>query len=117
MAAERFSGRRHGRRIIARESGGEDLEALPGGADETVFCSVFAFSLSEMQSLEWLRAEQIRERIFSAGIAGAGASARRVIEALEAEAAAMYRLRGGSRVRELTDQIAQSERREKLAQA
>ena len=70
-----------------------------------------------MQSFEWLRAEQIRERIFSAGIAGAGASARRVIETLEAEAAAMYRQRGGSRAKELLDQIAQAERREKLAQA
>ena len=117
VAVERFAGRKNGVRVNGSESAAEDLQALLGGADETVFCSVFAFSLSEMQSFEWLRAEQIRERIFSAGIAGAGASARRVIETLEAEAAAMYRQRGGSRVRELLDQIVQAERREKVAQA
>ncbi len=117
MVLERFAGKKNGLRINGRESEGEDLHTLLGGADESVFCSVFAFSLPEMQSIEWLRAEQIRERIFSAGISGAGASARRVIEALEAEAAALYRPRGSSRVRELSDQIAQAERREKLARA
>jgi len=43
------------------------MRALLGGADENVFSSVFAFSLLEMQSFEWLQADQIRERIFSAG--------------------------------------------------
>src|SRR3989442_4974282 len=71
--------------------------------------------MAEMQSFEWLKAEQIRERIFSAGIAGAGASARLGIEALEEEAAALFRPRGGSRVRDLLDQIAQAERRWPLA--
>jgi uncharacterized protein YhaN len=111
------AGRKNELRVNGRESTGEDLQALLGGADENVFCSVFAFSLSEMQSFEWLKAEQVRERIFSAGIAGAGASARRVIETLDAEAAAMFRPRGGSRVRELSEQIEQAERRLKAAQA
>jgi len=116
VAVERVAARKNGLRVNGRESTGEDLQALLGGADENVFCSVFAFSLSEMQSFEWLKAEQVRERIFSAGIAGAGASARRVIETLEAEAAAMYRPRGGSRVRELSEQLEQAQRRLKAAQ-
>ena len=117
VVVERVVARKNGLRVNGREATGEDLQALLGGADENVFCSVFAFSLSEMQSFEWLKAEQVRERIFSAGIAGAGASARRVIETLEDEAAAMYRTRGGSRVRELSEQIEQLEQRSKAAQA
>ncbi len=117
VTVERVVARKNGLRVNGRESTGEDLRELLGGADENVFCSVFAFSLSEMQSFEWLHADQVRERIFSAGIAGAGASARRVIETLEAEAAAMYRQRGGSRVKDLSEQIVQADRRLKAAQA
>src|SRR5258706_975158 len=117
VAVERVGARKNGLRVNGRESTGDELQALLGGADENVFCSVFAFSLSEMQSFEWLKAEQVRERIFSAGIAGAGASARRVIETLDSEAAAMFRTRGGSRVRELHEQIEQAERRLSAARA
>src|SRR5258707_3418850 len=117
VAVERVVARKNGLAVNGCESDGKELQALLGGADENVFCSVFAFSLSEMQSFEWLKAEQVRERIFSAGISGAGASARRVIETLEAEAAAMYRQRGGSRVKDLSEQIAQADRRLKAAQA
>src|SRR5713226_1004515 len=117
VAVERFGGRKNGVRVNGRESAAGELRALLGGADETVFCSVFAFSLSEMQSFEWLQADQIRERIFSAGIAGAGASARKVIETLEAEATAILRPRGASRVKDLVDQAEQVGAKLKLAQA
>src|SRR5207245_6867495 len=117
IVVERLVTRKNGLRVNGRESAGEELRDLLGGADENVFRSVFAFSLSEMQSFEWLKAEQVRERIFSAGIAGAGASARRVIETLEDEAAAMFRPRGSSRVRDLLDQIDEAERRWRAAQA
>src|SRR5438874_2619960 len=62
VVVERFIGKK-GLRVNGCESGGEDLLALLGRADESVFCSVFAFSLSEMQSIEWMKAEQVRERI------------------------------------------------------
>ena len=101
---------------MARKRLEQELRALLGGADENVFCSVFAFSLKEMQSLEWLQADQIRERIFSAGIAGAGACARQVIDALDAEASVNFRPRGNSRVKALTGQIEQTRRRLKVAQ-
>ncbi|HTM48642.1 MAG TPA: AAA family ATPase [Bryobacteraceae bacterium] len=108
--------RRNGLRVNGLESNGDDLRELLGGADENVFCSVFAFGLSEMESFEWIKAEQVRERIFSAGIAGAGVSARRVIELLDDEAAALLRTRGASRIKDLLEQIAQAERRWKAAQ-
>ena len=53
-----------------------DLRSLTGGADDKLFRSVFAFSLTELQMLETLTAEGVRDRIFSAGISGAGQSAR-----------------------------------------
>jgi uncharacterized protein YhaN len=109
--------RKNGLRLNGREGLDEELRALLGGADENVFCSVFAFSLSEMQSFEWLQADQIRERIFSAGIAGAGASARKAIATLESEATAILRPRGASRVRDLADQMEEVGRKLKLAQA
>jgi uncharacterized protein YhaN len=117
VIVERTVARRNGLRLNGRESVDEDLRALLGGADENVFCSVFAFSLLEMQSFEWLHADQIRERIFSAGIAGAGASARKVIETLEAEASAILRPRGASRVKDLADRMEQIGVKLKLAQA
>jgi uncharacterized protein YhaN len=117
IIVERFMPRRNGLRVNGRDDADQDLRELLGGADESVFSSVFAFSLSEMQSFEWLRADQIRERIFSAGIAGAGASARQVIEALDAEASLLLRTRGGSRARDLGERIHEAERRLKLAQA
>jgi len=64
VTVERVVARKNGLRVNGCESDGKELQALLGGADENVFCSVFAFSLSEMQSFEWLKAEQVRERIF-----------------------------------------------------
>ena len=116
VIVERVAARKNGLRLNGCESINEDLRALLGGADENVFCSVFAFSLLEMQSLEWLQADQIRERIFSAGISGAGASARKVIETLETEASAILRPRGASRVKDLVDQMEQVGAKLKLAQ-
>src|SRR5262249_8999698 len=116
VVIERVIARKNGLRINGCESAGQQLEELLGGADETVFCSVFAFSLSEMQSFEWLKAEPIREPTFSAGIAGAGSSARQVIDTFETETAVLFRPRGSSRVRELLDQLERAQRRWKQAQ-
>ena len=116
VIVERVVSSRNGLLVNGNEADGQDLQALLGGADAHLFSSVFAFSLTEIQSFEWLQAEQIRERIFSAGIAGAGASARQVIDKLEAEAATLYRTRGGSRVKDLNERIEEAERRRKAAE-
>ena len=116
VIVERIVSARNGLLVNGSEATAQDLQTLLGGADANLFCSVFAFSLTEIQSFEWLQAEQIRERIFSAGIAGAGASARQVIDKLEAEAALLYRSRGGSRVKELNERIEEAERRRKVAE-
>jgi uncharacterized protein YhaN len=114
---ERTASRRNGLRVNGSEATSADVQALLGGADENLFSSVFAFSLADMQSFEWLQADEVRERIFSAGIAGAGASARQAIDRLEEMAASIYRKRGGSRVKDILEQIDRAERRLTAAEA
>lgn len=71
------------------------LRRLLGGADEKLFNSVFAFDLSELTGFESLEAAGVRERIFSAGISGAGQSARQVIDILDKRADALLKQRAG----------------------
>jgi uncharacterized protein YhaN len=96
---ERTAGRRVAPAIV-RPDGSQgqpaDLQRLLGGADETLFRSVFAFSLDELTQMQSLSSEEVRGHIFSAGIAGAGRSARTVIEELEREAATLLKPRAGT---------------------
>ncbi len=82
-----------------------DLRLLVGGADDRLFRSVFAFSLTELQTLETLTAEGVRDRIFSAGIAGAGRSARTAMRELETRAAALLRPRSQARINQLLGEL------------
>ncbi|MBI3471312.1 MAG: AAA family ATPase [Candidatus Solibacter usitatus] len=104
VTVERYVGRRHSLRVALPWSGEDEAAGLArilGGADDKLFRSVFAFSLEELQTLESLEAGQIRERIYSAHILGAGRPARQVIAALEGRMAALFRPRGASRIGEL----------------
>lgn len=92
------------------ETGEEGLRRLLGGADGPLFRNVFAFGLSELSDLARLGDEGIRDRIFSAGVAGAGRDARRVIETLTKERVALWRPgRGSSLLRDLRDRLQQNE--------
>ena len=82
------AGRRN-RRVVDLTSG-EDCppgtaQDLLGAIDAQVFQNVFAFGLSELQSLDSLTAQGVQERIFAAGVAGAGPSARAALGTLERE--------------------------------
>lgn len=76
---------------------------LLGAVDEQVFRNVFAFGLTELQSLSSLTAQGVQERIFSAGVAGAGPSARTALAQLDRDTQqylrpkALSRLTGGAR--------------------
>ncbi len=93
----------------------DDLRRLVGFVDSTLFRTVFAFDLTDLHALEKLQAEGIRDRIFSAGIAGAGASARQVVAALKERQAALLRPRAKSVITELLDAV--GETREKIVAA
>lgn len=72
-----------------------DLRRLLAGVDATLFKSVYAFSLDELQRFATLDAEGVRERIFSVGISGAGLSARGVLKQLAEEEAQLLKQRAG----------------------
>src|SRR5688572_29442957 len=78
-----------------------DMRRLIGGADDRLFRSIFAFSLTELQAFESLTEEGIRDRIFSAGIAGAGRSARAATRELDRRATALLKARGQATVNDL----------------
>ncbi len=58
------------------------LAELVGGASEKVFQSVFAVHLADLAELKALTADQVRERVFSAGIVGAGKTAEAALTEL-----------------------------------
>ena len=100
---ERINSRRGAATVVrpdGSEGGETDLQSLLAGADQTLFRTVFAFSLVELNEMDSLSSDGVRARIFSAGIAGAGRSSRDVIEAFDREAAELLTARGGS-IREL----------------
>lgn len=76
------------------EGSEEDLRRALGSADTRLFRSVFAFSLTELQSFATLNDDEARSRIFSAGVVGAGRAARQVINELGEQADALFKPRG-----------------------
>ena len=92
-----------------------DLRRLLGGVDAGLYRNVFAFSLAELQELKSLEVEGVRERIFAAGVVGAGRSARAAIKALAAERAEIGKKRGACLINDLRKQVDDLD--EKLRQA
>lgn len=88
----------HVSRTDGRSGSAEDLDRALAGADEQLFRSIFAFSLTELQTFESLTVDGIRDRIFTAGIAGAGRSARAVIESLEERSRTLLRRSSRARI-------------------
>ncbi len=74
-----------------------ELTRILGGADATLFRNVFGFSLYELQELETLTETEVRDRIFSGAVAGAGRSARQAAQALDGDAKALYHPDGRAR--------------------
>lgn len=73
---------------------------LLGGIDAQVFQNVFAFGLTELQTLSSLTSHGVQERIFAAGVAGAGPSARAAVTTLERETQEYLRPRAQARLTE-----------------
>jgi uncharacterized protein YhaN len=101
-----------------READESELRRLLGGVDAALFKSVFAFSLTELQDFATLDEEGVRDRIFSAGISGAGKSARDVMKRLEQRADSLLKQGRGQAeinnlvrdINEVDQQLAEAER-------
>lgn len=105
---ERYVGSRQPVRVTlpdGRPAADADLHVLLGGADDRLFRSVFAFSLTELQSFESLSADGVRDRIFSAGIAGAGRSSREASQQLRSRAATLLKVRGQATINDLVREL------------
>ncbi|HUZ02911.1 MAG TPA: AAA family ATPase [Thermomicrobiaceae bacterium] len=92
-----------------------DLARLLGPCDGRLFQTIFAFSLTELQDFATLDTEGVRERIFSAGIVGAGRSAHEAIEQLRSRELDLLAPGGGARINELYRELQRVEGR--LAEA
>lgn len=86
------------------------LERWLRGAGANLFRNVFAIGLGELASFDSLTQAEVRDRIFSAGIAGAGRSARSVIQEFQQQADELLRPRSGGRMNALLEQLAAKER-------
>ncbi|MGY6501715.1 MAG: AAA family ATPase [Acidimicrobiales bacterium] len=94
-----------------------ELSHLLGGADSTLFANVFAFGLTELDAFELIDSDAVRERIFSAGVIGAGRSAREALGVLDARRSALVRPRGRCEVRDLADEVRAASRQLAVARA
>ncbi len=106
---EREAGRRRPPRVTlpgGTEGGEGDLRRLLGGVDERLFRWVFGFSLAELQTFDTLAAEGVRDRVFSAGIVGAGRSAREVVAKLEEQTSKLLKRQGAQgRINDLVKEL------------
>ena len=91
------------------ESGDVAVRRLLGGVDDGLFRSVFAFGLAELADLGSLSSAGVSERIFSAGIAGAGPIAGSVSKRLDKEASELVRPRSGGLGNELLRRLGEAE--------
>ena len=108
IIVERFAGPRQPFQLTLADGtpGSEsDLRRTLGGADRQLFNSVFAFDLEELSSADFITEEEIRDRVFSAGILGAGHSARAVIKTLQARNDELYRPKAVCRIGTLLPEL------------
>ena len=91
------------------ESGDAAVRRLLGGVDDGLFRSVFAFGLAELADLGSLSSAGVSERIFSAGIAGAGPIAGNVSKQLEKDALELVRPRSGGLGNELLRRLGEAD--------
>ncbi len=135
-----LSGGRHGGRLYLEDQGGEwqlerlqgrplrliapdgsvqgedALQGMLGRIDGAIFRDVFAFSLWELSNLEALSQEEVRDRLYSVGLTGAGRSASAARRALEQRLEELLRPRSQeSRINRLLADLLQV--RERLREA
>jgi uncharacterized protein YhaN len=119
VIVERFAGQTSDIFLAASGAPCTDLARsdLVGTADLHLFESVFAIGVDELQSLERLDSDVVRERIYGASVMGSGRSARDALAELDSRRKTLLSPRTG-RIRDLrkalqdtTDQLAEARSR------
>jgi len=94
IIVERFEGKGYGPLTVTMpdgSTGGEsEFRQLIGSATDDLYRSVFAFSLSELQSFESLNTEKVRDAIYSAGSGIGRRTITQVIQELTKQAAELF---------------------------
>ncbi len=108
LVLAREAGRFHPPELTLAHGGsgdGAELDEILGGLDLAVFRNVFAFGLAELSDFSGLGANGISQRLLSAGITGAGRSARDALDSLADQAASQLRPRGRSVIGDTLQQL------------
>ncbi|MEZ5181593.1 MAG: AAA family ATPase [Acidimicrobiales bacterium] len=106
--------RRSSLRITGPDGPVDDAEAelrrLLGGATKELYLALFAVHTDELDELKALTDDQVRDRVFSAGVLGAGRSAQAALAQLGAERDELWKPGGRSadkyRLRRLREELA-----------
>ena len=97
---ERCEGKGNGLLTVTMPDGSQGGDAefrqLIGSATDDLYRNVFAFSLSELQSLESLKTEKVRDAIYSAGIGIGRRTIPQVLQELTKQAEGLF-VPGGSK--------------------
>lgn len=86
------------------------LGALVGNLDGNVYRNVFAFGLAELQAFDALTDDAVKERLYSAAVAGAGRSAGAATAALEGVTGELLKPRAQSVMGDLAKDLAEARR-------
>jgi uncharacterized protein YhaN len=108
---ERLVGKRKGFSVVLpdRSNGTVDaIKQLTGGIDQKLFQNVFAFGLDELQQIETLTADQVRDQIFSAGVGGVTTSVSQVKAVLKKEQELLLKIRGKALINDLVGRLKQN---------
>lgn len=88
-----------------------DLVEVLGGSSRELFESIFSVRLENLAELKALTEDQVRDRVFSAGILGAGRSAQAALTQLGEQRDALLKPNGRGeryRIKELRSQLAEA---------
>ena len=102
MVLDRGPGSKGGRLSLTGPQGEslsrEALSRALGGTTREVFKNVYAFSLSEMQTLETLNSERVKDAIYSAGLGAGLSSLPDILKGVEDKRSTLFKS-GGQRQR------------------
>lgn len=100
-----------------QQKGDADWQELLSHADGALFDHVFAFDLDALSESRTLQAAEIRDRLFSAGVAGAGVSAQRAMKRVDDAASLLLAPRKEATINRLAQQLSALDERLAAAQA
>lgn len=98
LLIERGPGPRGGRLTVTSSQGQnlspEVLDRILGGTTREVFKNIYAFSLSELQTLETLNSDRVRDVIYSAGLGAGLSSLPEALKELEVKKEKLFKVKG-----------------------